>query len=67
MYSELNEEQFPESKYSTFEKPDDNFALFMMKYFNGNKYLAVSLKTNFHRTRYINTLARLLAFASVNF
>lgn len=67
MCLELNEEQFSESKYSTFEKLDDNFALFMMKYFNGNKYLAVSLETNFHHTRYINTLARLLAFAPFNF
>lgn len=43
MYLELNGEQFSESKYSTFEKPNDDFVLFMIKYFNGNKYLAVSL------------------------
>lgn len=43
MYLVLNGEQFSESKYSTFEKPADDLVLFKMKYFNGNKYLAVSL------------------------
>lgn len=43
MYLELNGEQFSEPKYSTFEKPNDDFVFCMIKYFNGNKYLAVSL------------------------
>lgn len=41
MVLELNEEQFPESKCSTFEELDDNFIA--MKCFNVNKNVAVSL------------------------
>lgn len=42
MFLELNKEQFSESKYLTFKNLDTIFILFMIEYFNDNKYLAES-------------------------